>query len=421
MVKVQEKNTHILPQLNNHLSLSETVVGLLLLSKQSPTQFSPDHFSGEYAKVVKDIKLGLSLDEIMLKYLKSANLIQSALYAGQSVNGLGEQLDWSELISRKYSDELIISDTELLQKHLRNGDRDKAGELLRRLNASFTNSQRLRSVLASDINVDDYTTLIPSGSLAWDTHLGGIPSVGLVILAGLWSSGKTTSIIGFVDNYLQNYPDQEVLFVTLEDMNEGWKKRAQQLIKRPKNFWDRIHVMEFAGNPEEIIEEASRFENVTLIITDYVDYLANERDVNSFEKIYKTFSTGAKSLAIGNKYRKMCVIALAQFGKTLYRGGVPTESALPYTGQTYAYELIMLYNPNTDFYADNHDNPYTLPEVPGKAYITCWKIKAEKVHGDDFPGAILLPWTNTHGFEWNEKGEWMSLASNTKRTVKARK
>ena len=416
------ENNQIPPQLNNHISLSEMVVGKLLLGKLTSTMFSPDHFFGEYSKVVRDIKQGLTLDEIMLKYLKSSNLIQSALYAGQSNSSFDESIDWAELISKKYADELILADTELLQKYLRNGDRSKAGDIFRRLNTSFTNSQRLRSVLASDIKVEDYTTLVPSGSLAWDTHLGGIPSVGLVILAGLWSSGKTTSIIGFVDGYLQEYPDREVMFVTLEDMNEGWKKRAQQLISRPESFWSRIHVMEFANSPEEVIEEASRFENVTLIITDYVDYLADARDVNAYEKIYKTFSTGAKSLAVNNKHRKMCVIALAQFGKTLYKGGVPTESALPYTGQQYAYELIMLYNPATDFYADNHDNPYTLPEVDGKAYITCWKIKAEKVHGgDDFPGAILLPWSEKFGFEWQEKGDWMSLASTTKRTVKAKK
>lgn len=408
--------------LRDHLSTSETTFGLILSGKQTATGFNPEHFAGDYGKMLADLQKGATQEQLVAKY--GTTIIQTAHMAAKSVNGLGTELDWREIIASTYKNETIADALNQAKKYLERGDTGKFGETLRRINSTYSQAQRLRSVSADEID-DTYVPFIPSGMEAWDRHIGGFPAVGLVILAGVWSAGKTTNAISLMDCYLRQYPDREVLFVTLEDMNEGWKDRAKIMLgERSSDFWKRIRVMEFASDVSEIIEEASKFENIGLIITDYVDYLADDRDVSSYEAIYKGLSMGAKSLAVDRPHRTMTVVALAQLGKTMYKGGVPREGDIPYTGQQYAYQIMMMYNANSDFHSDNPDNPYVLPVRPGYNYLVSWKVKNGcRPHSGEgeYPGAICLPWTNRNGFAMDNEGEWVSLAPETKRQVSTKR
>lgn len=407
-------------QLSNHLSTSEVVTGLILSGKQTVTGFNPDEFAGEYANVIKDIKQGKTQEELMLKY--GNTLIQTAHHAARSVNGLGTELDWREIIGKSYKNETIIDGMQKALRYAERGETEKLGDMLRRLNATYSSAQRMRSVPADEID-SGYTEFMKSGSLAWDKHFGGFPTVGVIILAAKFFTGKTTVAIMLMDKFLQEYPDRDILFVTLEDMNEGFKKRASDLLgNRAKDFWHRVKVMEFANSPDEIIEEAARYDNIGLIITDYIDYLVKGKDVESYDEIYKVFSMGAKSLAVNSKYRSMPIVLLSQFGKSLYKGGVPTDDAIPYAGGDKAYQIMMLYNPNNDNYSDNSENPFVLPAHKGYGYLISWKVKNGcRPHLDEFPGAIKLPWSSKYGFDLSSEGEWFSLAADTKREVKKRK
>jgi hypothetical protein len=179
--------------------------------------------------------------------------------------------------------------------------------------------------------------------------------------------------------------------------------------------------MEFASSPDEIIQEAARYENVGLVVCDYIDYLAKHKDLESYEDIYKSFGMGSKSLASTSKFRSMPILLLAQFGKGKYQGGVPTQDALMYTGDQYAYQIVMLYHPAGDFYSDNDENGYTLPNVPGKGYLIFWKVKNARPHDPEFPGAIQVPWSGKYGFSLSQEGTWFSLSSDTKRETKKKR
>lgn len=406
-------------QLRDHLSISETTIGLILSGKQTTTGFNPDFFSGDYSKVLRDLQAGKKLEDLIVKY--GSTLIQTAIHAGKSVNGLGTELDWRDVIATSYRHETIADALETAKKQLERGDSDKFSETLRRINATYTNSQRLRSVRASEIS-DEYTPMMKSGSNAIDTHIGGLPTVGVFLLGAKTYTGKTTVAISMVANFLNEYPEKEVLFVSLEDMNEGWKHRAKTILgNRSKEFWDRVIVMEFAKSMNEIIEEAARYENIGMIVVDFIDYMAPETDLSAFEEIYRTASTGSKSLAAQSKHRSMPIILLAQFGKTLYKGGVPTTSAVKYTGDQYAYHICMLYNAEGDYYSDDEENAYVLPAQEGYAYLVYWKVKNARPHGKDFPGAIKVPWDAKFGYALDNDGEWYSLASETKRQVQKKR
>lgn len=406
-----------LVQTRDHMATCETIVGLILSGKQTPTGYNPDKFFGDYKKIVHDIQAGSSEEELIPKY--GTPIIQAAKQAAKSVNGLGTELDWREILDYSYKTESLIDGLETAKKQLERGDRDKFAETLRRLNATYTSAQRLKSVRANEIS-NEYEPMIKSGSLAIDTHIGGLPNVGVMLLGAKTYTGKTTVAIKLVSAFLEEYPNKEVLFVSLEDMNEGWKHRANILLgKRSDDFWKRIIVMEFAHNMAEVIEEASRYENVGMIVVDFIDFMAPDTDVSAYEEIYRTASMGSKSLASQSKFKSMPVILLAQFGKTLYKGGVPTQSAIKYTGDQYAYHICLLYHAEGDYYSDDEENPYTLPSEPGHAYLVYWKVKNARPHDEEgFPGAIKVPWNGKYGYSLDSEGEWYSLASETKREVK---
>lgn len=398
----------------NLLGTSEQIIGLSLLGKQSPNLFNPDKLYGDYSKILVDMQKGMSKADL---YVKWTNKIQAAEHAGLSVNGLGTELDWVAVLDRSYTNHIVEQELDKAKKFASNGDTDKLQDSVRRILSTMQSSQRLRSVTADTIT-SEYTPYIKSGSKAIDTHIGGIPAVGLVVIGAKTFTGKTTVAISTMDKYLIEYPDREILFVTLEDMNEGWKHRAKTILgNRSDSFWKRVRVMEFAGDCQEIIEEAGRHPKVGAVFLDYIDYLANDSDVNSYAEIYKTMASGAKSLAVGNEYREMTVFLLAQFGKTLYKGGVPTPAALPYVDERFIYLQIMLYVPESDWQSDNEENPYTLPNQKGRGYLVVFKTKNTRVHDGEFPGAIQVAWSPKYGYDLGEEGQWFSLASDTKRAV----
>lgn len=396
-----------LPQLSNRLSVSEIVTGLILLGKESITGYNPEYFAGEYEKVIRDIRAGVPIEELLAQ--DKSTIIQTAFIAAKSVNGIGD-VDWRDVIYRAYKRETIIDELHNAIKYAQRQDDAHLGDTLRRLNATFSSSQRLRSITA-DVIEETYSPFMESGSIAWDMHIGGFPTVGVVIIAAKWYVGKTTAAIRLMDSFLRRYPEREVLFVTLEDMNEGWKDRALTILgERSKDFWRRVRVMEFARGVNEIIEEAARHENVGMIITDYIDYLATDKDLASYEEIYKSMSLGAKSLAVNSKFRAMPILLLSQFGKSLYKGGVPTADVIPYTGQQYAYQIVTLYRPEGDYFSDNPENVYMLPPVDHYGYIAVWKVKNGcRPHLDEFPGAIQVPWSSRYGYDFDNEGRWFPL------------
>ena len=105
-----------LVQLRDHLSTSETTFGLILSGKQTSTGFNPDHFAGDYGKMLSDLQKGATQEQLVAKY--GTTLIQTAHMAAKSVNGLGTELDWREIISSTYKNETIADYTRQALKQL---------------------------------------------------------------------------------------------------------------------------------------------------------------------------------------------------------------------------------------------------------------------------------------------------------------
>ena len=71
--------------------------------------------------------------------------------------------------------------------------------------------------------------------------------------------------------------------------------------------------------------------------------------------------------------------------------------------------LIMLYNPEKDFYEENEKEKEILPIMEKTAYMIVWKVRGGfRQHPDDSPGAIATGFTGSKGWFTN-KSKWFSL------------
>jgi hypothetical protein len=217
-------------------------------------------------------------------------------------------------------------------------------------------------------------------------------------------------------NYIETHPGKEVHFITLEDMAYGWKDRAEKVLgTRPKDFWHKIVVQEFAKDPGEIFAETSRYPDVGLVIVDYIDHLIQKKSYENYDEAYSALAMGTKALAKTHN-NMMTTLICAQFSRTNYRGGVPTPYAINYTGEAGAWAIWLGYNPSRDWEQDakpkDGEPTFKLPANDGKAFLIAWKEKAGfRNHPDDFPGAIQMNWTSKKGFDLDDPdSKWFSLA-----------
>jgi hypothetical protein len=398
----------------NLITTAEQVIGLILTGKQSHTGFNPEWFPRPYNLVLSDFKKGKDKSDLVATH--GDGVIQPALHAAASLNGLGESCDWVSIMRTKYLSETNGQMLKKIGEQAINGVQIPADKL-RAIVETVCAGEKSESIRGDEIDVDNYNPFNPSGSLAIDAHLVGMPNVGTMILGAKTFAGKTTLAIKFAANYLDTHPNKEVHFITLEDMAQAWRDRAQVILgNRPKEFWHRFIIQQFAGNVGEIMAESSRYPDLGLVIVDYVDYLAADSSLDSYAQIYRTLAMGAKSLAVTHN-EQMTIMICAQFSRTNYNGGVPTPRAINYTGEAGAWMILMLYNPSKDWEVGKKDkngkdeNPYILPAVDNKAYIICWKVKAGfRNHPDEFPGAIQVGWTGSKGYDLDCTGKWFSLS-----------
>lgn len=399
--------------MDNLITTAEKVIGLILEGRKTSTGFNPEWFPVPYNKIFTDITKGKTKEELVI--IHGDGLINPALHAAHSLNGLGDS-DWVNIMKSKWLAETNGKMLERIGRDAQNGVQIPADKL-RAIVETVCIGEKSHAIRADEIDIENYNPFNPSGSNAIDKHLVGMPKVGTIILGAKTFAGKTTVAIKFAANYLDSHPTKDVHFITLEDMAQGWRDRAEVILgKRPKEFWHRFIIQEFAGNVGEILAESSRYPDLGLVIVDYVDYLAVDQSLDAYANIYRSLAMGAKSLAVSHG-GEMTVVVLAQFSRTNYNGGVPTPRAINYTGEAGAWMILMLYNPSKDWEIGKKDkngkdeNPYVLPAVDGKAYIIAWKVKAGyRNHPDEFPGAIQVGWSGAKGYDLDCDGKWFSLS-----------
>jgi len=244
-----------------------------------------------------------------------------------------------------------------------------------------------------------------TGFTAIDTHLGGFPTVGQVIVAAPPGTGKTTFMTGLTSCWVKRNPQDTVAIFTLEMMRAEIAMRFNETSSLSSKEKERIQINDAIITPEEVVAKASTIDNLGLVCIDFADLLIKgETTESAMAHIYRTFMLGSKQLGCP-------VVLLSQLNRG-YTGGVPRPNDIRYTGlaEALGWMILMLYNPALDWFGEEDTENKGLPIREGTAYIICWKVRGGfRNHMDESPGAIQLQFKGQKGWRLDSPERWFSL------------
>ena len=381
---------------NTWLENSEIVFGLLLDGRISRTLANPEIFHPPYNEGVELLKTGLAVEELITKV--GIDSIRSAHEAAKSLNGLGDK-DWISILQVSYANHVAATKLEQMSKKLYRGQEVQWSEL----NSIAQKAQEAMIgsfVPLSEIEPEEIK-FIPTGWQAWDEHVVGLPEVGMVLIGGNPGEGKTDLMVRLTSAFAEAHPDRNVVVFSIEMILKEIAGRYRQREELSSEAQARILLDESPVSADQVISKASTVENLGLVAIDFLDLmLKSEKSEGALSTIYRTLMLGAKELHCP-------ILILTQLNK--YVKGVPTTDDLPYTKDAWAlpWMVATIYNPSKDW--GNDEASIKLPYGQNIAYIAFWKIRGGfKLHPDDSPGAIKIPYMSKHG--WGKKNsKWYSL------------
>jgi hypothetical protein len=383
----------------NWSEASEVVVGLILKNKVFTTQVRPELFIPPYDNLVRLLKSGETQIEKLIEKV-GLSPVQASIEAAKRVNGLGDS-DWVQILENTALYYDAGNKMERLGRKLQMGE-SIDWSIISSIAHNAQSGIGGEFVPLSDIEPGEIPFKL-TGFKALDVHFGGLPEVGQVVVAAPPGTGKTTFMVGLAGCYATKHPTEQVAIFTLEMMKQEIAMRFQEVTALSTDARNRIQINDAVLMPEEVISKAASFDNLGLVCIDFADLLIKgETTESTMAHIYRTFMLGAKQLG--------CPIVLLSQLNRGYTGGIPRPTDIRYTGlaEALAWMILMLYNPNSDFFGEEESD--TLPMIGGNAYIICWKIRGGfRMHPDDSPGAILVPFKGSLGWRTDHSGKWKSL------------
>jgi replicative DNA helicase len=385
----------------NWQDTSEVVAGLILDKRLSLNAVRPEIFYGEFRNLIKYMKEGTIEPETLINKV-GLDPFQSAIEAAKTINGVGDMADWTVILEQS----AVEYDAGVrLEKE---GRRMQMGE-----SADWSKIKDIVSKAQEGIG-SDFVPLseveagkIPFTPTGWkpiDVHLGGLPSVGMIVVGGSPGVGKTTWMVKLASNFVKRHPKKRVAIFSIEMVLEELAGRFADITNLKKEDASRIMLDDTPVTPEQAINKAATIDNLGLMITDFADLMIRgETNESSMAHIYREYMIGAKELRVPN-------VLLSQLNRK-YQGGIPRPHHIRYTSlvEALAWMLLMLYNPSNDFYAEDDEASEALPIIEERAYMVAWKVRGGfRKHKNDCPGAVQIPFRGDKG--WSDReGRWFSL------------
>lgn len=392
--------------MENWTDTSEIVAGKVIERRYSANAVEPHLFIKPYSEIISYMKQNEEWEVEDLIERFGISPITAAKTALKSLNGMGEKTDWSSLLRKSYNKHVIGSAMESNGKKLQRGIDIDVPQALSSL-SELTNG-RGDLVKASDVEPSD-VEFVKTGWRTLDTHLGGIPEVGLTTIAAPAKTGKTSLLCKILGCFLREHPKKNVVAVTREMINSQFMKRFMEVNPDAKQQeLDRLFLAHSVHSAGEAAAKASTVDNLGLVGLDFADLLVSgEVNPARMEEVYRVNQNLAIDLEIP-------VILLAQLSRN-YQGGIPRPFHIRWTAMAEALSwlLMTLYAPSRDYFVGNADNSI-LPADYGQAYIIPWMCRSETVR--ELPGAIQLPWVGETGWCGKARGKWFSLNKAERKT-----
>jgi hypothetical protein len=378
----------------NYEETCEITFGLLLKGKLSMDSVRPEMFIAPYNRGVEVLKKERGSIEAVATTI-GFTPVQAALDAASTINGVVKP-DFVAMLEKAYLQYKLSVDLEKISRKLRDGEEVETAQVIEKFNQLDAGVDRMISM---DKVTMSETSFMPLGWEAFDKELQGMPISGLIVTAGSPKVGKTSYLAKKMARFVKQYPTKFGAIFTMEMFSGEYKKRALEVEKLTEEQMSRIIICEEIMPVEEVSNLAARIQDIGYVGVDFADLMIrDENNESEMGKIYRVLQNLAKRLHIP-------VELLAQLSRS-YTGGLPRPYHIRYTSmaEALAWQIIMLYNPNTDFRTDTTN---TLPQVPDKAYILHWASRGG-IKKHPFPGAMQMCWNGTDGWGNESKG-WFEL------------
>jgi len=377
---------------------SEIVLGLILDHRLSVNAVRPELFIEPYNKVIKLLQKEptTSIEDLIIA--TGLSPIQGAFDQVHRMNGLGER-DWIKILEQSaLFYDAGAKGAKLCQKMMRGESVDLSQwkGMINNIEQESTSDY----IRLSDIKEEEMP-FIPTGWEVWDTHLGGIPEVGMVIIGGRPGIGKTTNVARVAGSFVKYHKTKKVALHSLEMMASEYGPRQKSLIRLTKDEQDRLLVCDKPLSVVEIINRAATVDDLGLIIIDFIDLaIDGVIDVTSTSLAYTQIAKACKLLHCP-------IIVIAQLTDFT---GMPKPRNIRFSRLAWglAWMVIMLYDPSVNWSNDSEEEK-NLPIVEGSSYMIAWKIRGGfRKHQNECPGAIMIPFEGKRGWHPTQS-KWFSL------------
>lgn len=287
--------------MNNLYENTEIVLGLAA-QKRCPAP-PPDICAPDFQDLAVDIRdQKLSKEDLVKKH--GIGKIQAIHEAAKSLNGLGEELNWIEILDHSYRQWMAADMHQQYEQQLRNGvDPDYTALRPYLEDDQQANEDMVRASTVEPGEVD----LIPSGFPPIDMWMGGQANAGVNLVLGWPKSGKTQLGIRLMGRNLATYPEKEVLYITTEITRNQVVSRAINMGE--DKHLDRVWIVEGSRKVDTIFALAERIKpKLGLIVVDLLDDIAMAEGIIS-EPIMSHIHTTLAQIAL--KYK----VPLWDFGQ----------------------------------------------------------------------------------------------------------
>lgn len=389
--------------MGNWLSDSEIFTGLVTEERQSASVASADDLHPPYNNVIRFIQKAGSvvMDDLIEEF--GVEVIQPALSAAHSVNGLGERINWGRQLKNGANGNMLANEFDRGYKNLKAGRPVDYNRIKNAIQA-YEGGDAIGLKPLSEVK-NDPVMLVPSGYAPVDKMLGGIPKQGIIFLAGEPGTGKTFLQSRLTATWAYAHKKDEAAIFTLE-MQDG-EIRERLLLCEPRlkdsDVAKRILINDKWVSIDDICREVASRPAIKFVVIDFINLLV--RGMVSDEAMGAIYV----ELMRLTKEQHVTVLAIGQL-KQNFAGGIPHPADAYYGGMAMrlGWSVWTIFSPSATFTRYNKKNITELPYVSeDNVYLFSWKQRGK--YPNKYPGPSAIVIEKDPNFIWGDKASYVKV------------
>ena len=219
-------------KVNDWRSLSEICFGLVVTGRVDMAKFNAVMFCDGYEDGFKE--WFKSKNKTSVARLLGADY-ETALQAADTISeDSAKDIEWQKILQRAYLSYQVGDKATKVGKKLMQGYEVSTEDAIT-IAAQFkdlANPESLGLTVSNTIDVDGFEPTILSGYAPIDTHLGGIPESGNILVMGTTGVGKSLFSQQFLGHHLDMYRNKTGGVWSLEMTNQQYLYRGVQLYSK---------------------------------------------------------------------------------------------------------------------------------------------------------------------------------------------